>query len=148
LYKSLVIVSGDNAGSSFLAALDRETGDIVWRTAREHSGSHGNYATPVVCTVAGKPQLLLAGHGKLTSYDPATGELLWFCRGPAEVAACTVACSDKLVFASAGFPEKEIIAVRADGSGDVTGTHVAWRASKGVTYVPSPIYHEGHLYVV
>jgi outer membrane protein assembly factor BamB len=148
LYKSLVIVCGDCAGSSFLAALDRETGDIVWRTARERPGRHGNYATPVVCQLAGKPQLLLHGHGKLTSYDPATGERLWYCDGPALVAACTIACSDELVFASGGYPEKEILAVRPDGAGDVTRTHVAWRANKGVTYVPSPVYHDGHLYVV
>jgi outer membrane protein assembly factor BamB len=148
LYKSLVIVCGDNAGSSFLAALDRETGAIVWRTARERPGRHGNYGTPVVCQLAGKPQLLLAGHGTLSSYDPATGERLWFCSGPAQVSASTVACSDTLVFASAGYPEKEIIAVRADGSGDVSQTHVAWRATKGVSYVPSPIYHDGRLYVI
>jgi outer membrane protein assembly factor BamB len=148
LYKSLVIVCGDNAGSSFLAALDRETGDLVWRVARERPGGHGNYATPVIAQVTGKPQLLLAGHGKLTSYDPATGDLLWSCKGPAEVAACTVACSDELVFASGGYPEKEILAVRANGSGDVTGTHVVWRASKGVTYVPSPVYDQGRLYVI
>jgi outer membrane protein assembly factor BamB len=148
LYKSLVIVCGDNAGSSFLAALDRGSGEIVWRTARQRFGRHGNYGTPIVARVAGRSQLLLAGHGKLTSYDPATGDLLWWCKGPAEVAACTVACSDKLVFASAGYPEKEILAVRADGSGDVTGTHVVWRASKGVTYVPSPIYDRDRLYVV
>jgi outer membrane protein assembly factor BamB len=148
LYKSLVIVCGDNAGSSFLAALDRESGKVVWRTARERPGRHGNYGTPIVCQLAGKPQLVLAGHGKIASYDPASGEQLWHCDGPALVAACTVAYSDKLVFASAGYPEKEIIVVRADGSGDVTKSHVVWRASKGVTYVPSPVYHDGRLYVV
>lgn len=148
LYKSLVIVCGDNAGGSFVAALDRETGKVIWRTARQRLGRHGSYATPVVHLLAGKPQLLLAGHGKITSYDPATGERIWYCNGPAEVAAGTVACSDKLVFASAGYPEKEILAIRADGSGDVTSSHVVWRTGKGVTYCPSPLYHDGHLYVV
>jgi outer membrane protein assembly factor BamB len=148
LFQSLVIVSGDNAGSSFLAALDRETRKVVWRTSRERPGGHGNYSTPVVLEVAGKPQLLLHGHGKLTSYDPSTGELIWSCAGPSEVAACTVACSDDVVFASGGYPEKEILAVQADGRGDVSESHVIWRAAKGVTYVPSPIYHDGHLFLV
>ena len=148
LYKSLVIVCGDNADSSFVAALDRSTGDLVWRTARERPGRHGSYGSPVVVEMAGLPQLLLMGLGKLTSYDPETGALIWHCYGPAEVAACTVACSDELVFASGGYPEKEILAVRADGSGDVGESHVAWRGSKGVTYVPSPIYHDGYLYIV
>jgi outer membrane protein assembly factor BamB len=52
------------------------------------------------------------------------------------------------VFATGGFPEREILAIRADGSGDVTKTHIVWRSKKGVTYVPSPLYHDGRLYVV
>ena len=52
------------------------------------------------------------------------------------------------MFATGGFPEREILAIRADGTGDVTRTHVAWRTKKGVTYVPSPLYHAGRLYVV
>jgi outer membrane protein assembly factor BamB len=74
--------------------------------------------------------------------------LIWSCAGPAEVTGCTVACSDKLVFATGGYPEKEILAIRADGAGDVTKSHVVWRSSKGVAYVPSPLYHAGYLYVV
>lgn len=85
---------------------------------------------------------------EVVSYDPATGKKLWSCAGPAEVTACTVACSDRVVFASGGYPEKVILAIRADGQGDVSKTHVLWRTDKDVTYVPSPLYHDGHLYVV
>jgi hypothetical protein len=148
LYKSLVLVLGDNLTKSFIAALDRNTGKIVWQTERPTTGRHGSYATPIVATVSGDPQLLVSGMGVVTSYDPATGDLLWWSNGPAEVTACTMAFSDKLVFASGGFPEKELLAIRADGFGDVSGSHVAWRSAKGVTYVPSPLYHDGLLYVV
>ena len=89
LYRSLVIVNGDNKGDnkndSFIAALDRTTGKIIWRTPRERISSHGNYGSPIVVDIAGKHQLLLAGHGKLTSYNPDTGALIWFCEGPADV---------------------------------------------------------------
>jgi hypothetical protein len=148
LYKSLVIVCGDNLSGCFLAALDRDTGEIVWRTGRKTTGRHGSYATPIVAEVAGRPQLLLHGMRSTSSYDPETGELLWSCDGPAEVAACTVAFSDELVFSSGGYPEKELLAIRADGSGDVTKSHLVWRTGKGVTYVPSPLFHAGRLYVV
>ena len=148
LYKSLVMVNGDSLEGSFIAALDRASGEIVWRTPRTSTGSHGSYATPIVASVAGRDQLLLTGTGKTTSYDPETGKLLWSCDGPAEVTAATVAFSDELVFASGGFPEKEIIAIRADGSGNVTDSHIVWRAGRNTTYVPSPLYHEGRLYVV
>lgn len=148
LYKSLVIVNGDNVEGCFMAALERTTGKIVWRTRRKTTRRHGSYGSPVIATLAGKPQLLQTGMSEVTSYDPETGKLLWSCAGPAEVTANTVAFSDTLVFASGGYPEKELLAIRADGSGDVSKSHVVWRTGKGVTYVPSPIYHDGHLYVV
>lgn len=148
LYQSLVIVNGDNRKSCFLAALDRRTGKVVWRTPRKTTGRHGSYASPIIATLAGKPQLILTGMGEVCSYEPATGKLIWSCTGPAEVTGCTPACSDRLVFASGGYPEKELLAIRADATGDVTKSHVVWRTGKGVTYVPSPIYHAGHLYVV
>jgi outer membrane protein assembly factor BamB len=148
LYKSLVIVLGDNMKSSFIAALDRQTGKVVWRTDRKTTGQHGSYATPIVARVAGKPQLLVSGMESTTSYAPETGKQIWTCFGPAEVTANTPAFSDQLVFSSGGYPEKELLAIRANGTGNVTRSHVAWRTGKGVTYVPSPIYHAGLLYVV
>lgn len=148
LFKSLVIINGDSLEDCFVAALDRNTGKMVWRTARKTTGKNGSYATPIVAQVAGRPQLILTGMGEVTSYDPQTGKLIWSCEGPSEVTGCTVACSDKLVFATGGFPEKEILAIRADGTGDVTQTHIVWRSGKGVAYVPSPLYHDGYLYVV
>jgi outer membrane protein assembly factor BamB len=148
LHGGLVIVDGASLKDGFLVALDRQTGKQIWKVDRETKGKHGNYATPVVATVAGKPQLILSGMLEITSYDPDTGKKLWSCAGAAEVTACTAACSDKLVFASGGYPEKELLAVRADGSGDVSKSHVVWRTGKGVTYVPSPLYHDGYLYVV
>ena len=148
LFESLVIVLGDNLTSSFLAALDRKTGAVVWRKSRPATGKHGSYGTPTVATLAGKPQLLVTGMSEVVSYDPATGDPIWTCKGPAEVTGCTPAVGGGLVFASGGFPEKELLAIRADGTGDVTKTHMAWRTNKDITYVPSPVYHDGHLYVV
>lgn len=148
LYRSLLIVNGDSLKDSFIAALDTNTGKIAWRTERPATGRHGSYATPVVATLAGKPQVILTGMNETTSYDPETGKRLWSVRGPAEVTGCTPAWSESLVFASGGFPEKQLLAIRPNGQGDVTESHIAWRTGKGITYVPSPLYHAGNLYVV
>jgi outer membrane protein assembly factor BamB len=148
LYKSLVIVNGDSLEGCFIAALEADTGRVAWRTPRRTTGEHGSYATPVVATLAGRPQLILTGMHEVSSYDPDTGKRLWWCAGPAEVTACTAACSDRLVFATGGYPEKALLAVRADGTGDVSRSRVVWRTNKGVAYVPSPLYHDGRLYVV
>jgi outer membrane protein assembly factor BamB len=148
LHKGLVIVNGDSLKGCFIAALHRDNGKVAWQVDRPTTGRNGSYATPIVATLAGREQLLLTGMGEVRSYDPDSGQLLWSCSGPAEVTACTPAFSDSLVFATGGYPEKEILAIRADGKGDVSKSHVAWRTNKGVSYVPSPIYHDGQLYVI
>ncbi len=145
LWKSFVIVNGDSTGGSFLAALHRKTGEIAWKTKRRDAHS---FATPALGTACGKPQLVLNAAETVSSYDPDTGNLLWFCEGPAKIMACTLAMGPDLVFASGGYPEKEIICIRPDGSGDITKTHVAWRSKRGVTYVPSPMYLDGRFYAV
>jgi outer membrane protein assembly factor BamB len=148
LHKSLVIVNGDSLKGSFLAALHRDNGKIAWQVNRPTTERNGSYATPVVAMLAGRAQLLLTGMGEVRSYDPDSGRLLWSCSGPAEVTACSPAFSDSSVFATGGYPEKEILAIRADGKGDVSKTHGVWRTKKGVSYVPSPIYHDASLYVI
>lgn len=128
LYKNLVIVAGDSNGPGWLAGLDRHSGEIVWRVQRGDSASFG---TPVVAEVAGKTQLLLSGHKKVVSYNPANGEKLWESEGPATVCANTLAWSGDLVFASGGYPEQAVLAIKADGSGEVV-----WRKD-WKCYVPS-----------
>ena len=148
IHKSLVIVLGDNLTGSFIAGLDRSSGEIIWRTARKTTGRHASYATPVVASVAGRDQLLVSGTSEVSSYDPMTGKLLWSCAGPAEVTGCAISAGPNLIFASGGYPEKALLAIRATGVGDVTDSHIVWQTTKGVTYVPSPLYHNRRLFVV
>jgi outer membrane protein assembly factor BamB len=154
LYRNLILVAADNKGNrlahltavtSYLAALDGRTGAIVWRVGRPRLHSYG---TPVVGTVAGRPQLVLGGAEKVTSYDPATGEELWSSRWPAKRSAGSIALAPDRIFASTTTFDPEIVCVRADGSGDVTDSHVLWRQRRGAADIPSPLYHDGHLYVV
>ncbi len=145
VYKSLVIVPGDSGGGSFLAALHRKTGEIVWRTARPNESS---FASPVVAEVCGRTQLLISGCNQVTSYDPDVGTLLWWCDGPADTTAATIATDGELVVASGGYPQKEILCIRGDGEGDVSQSHVEWRTGRNATYVPSPLVHEGRTYIV
>lgn len=145
LYESLVIVSNDNQAEPSLVGVDGNRGTIVWRADREPSS---NSATPIVGRVAGRPQLLMNGAGSVSSYDPVTGERLWFVNHKTEVAACTMAFDDSRVYASGNVPEKEWLCVRADGEGDVADSHVAWRTNKRVTYVPSPLVDQGRLFFV
>jgi outer membrane protein assembly factor BamB len=138
LFESLVIVSGDNRGPGYLAALHRETGEIVWRVQR---GNQPSFSTPIIANVGGRNQLLLSGQDQVTSYDPATGELLWKTEGPASTTANTMAWNDEFVFASGGYPQDGIMAIRPD-SGEV-----AWKNDER-DYVPSPLVLGDRLLVV
>ena len=96
LYKSALLVGGDNLRTSFVAALDRETGHILWRTPREGPGRHGSFGSPIVATLTGRPQFLYAGHGYTASYDPDSGDKLWSCTGPSECTGSTMAAGSDL----------------------------------------------------
>ena len=139
IYESLVIVNGDSLGSAYQAALHRDTGEIVWRTPRTPDSRHGSYASPVVAELAGEDQLIQCGLNRVTSYRPSTGEELWHVDGPTTVMANTVAFQDPYVIASGGYPDKEVFCISADGTGDVTESHLVWRRSRNVAYVPSPV---------
>jgi len=137
IYKSLVIVSGDSSSKSFLTALDRRSGEIVWRTRRENEHSFG---TPIVGEVAGKTQLLLNGQESVTSYDPASGKQLWQADGSTDSTGHTMAWDDEFVFSGAGWPSDKMIAIKADGTGERV-----WE-QKFNLYVPSPLVSGDRLY--
>ena len=112
LYQSLVLVAGDNSGGGYLAALDSETGSIVWRVGR---GNGDSYSSPAVVHVGGRDQLLISGNDAVTSYDPATGDVLWQTACIAEATCGTIVSDGERIFASGGYPESETICLSADG---------------------------------
>jgi outer membrane protein assembly factor BamB len=145
-YKSSVIVIADHAKGSFITALHRRTGEVVWRTERDDYRL-GTYASPSVGRVAGREQLFIQGPFKVFSYDPATGKLLWTCDGPSESTCSNISFDDERVYACAGFPKRNFLCIRANGSGDVTQTHVVWRRDGNCGYVPSLLLADGLLYM-
>jgi len=138
IFDDLVIVAGDNRGSGFLAAVHRGSGDIVWRKVRP---SMATYASPAVHSFDGKQQILIAGSEIVASYDPKSGEENWKVAATTEACVGTIVASDELLFASGGYPGSETAAIDAK-----TGK-VAWRIDQKA-YVPSLLYHDGHVYLV
>ena len=140
LYQSLVIVVSEFDGqSSGLVAYEQQTGKEVWRTARPNLVS---FSSPIVGHVAGRDQLLLSGCRAVTSYDPQTGKPLWTTEATTQATCGTMVWSDDLVFASGGYPDKETVAIRADGSGGIV-----WR-NREKCYEQSMLIHDGYLYAV
>ena len=146
LFKSLVIVPTDGSLGNKITALHRKTGAVVWRASLTKGAE--SYASPLVAQVAGRDQAILIGGKKTHSFDPGSGKLLWTCEGPAEFCAGTAAFSKDTIFSSGGYPERSLLAIRADGSGDVTHSHLSWQSDAKAGYVPSPLFHDGLLYAV
>lgn len=139
LYRSLLIIANDHKEGGAVAALNPRTGDVVWETPRPAAPT---YASPIVLNVAGKDQLLLAGAEQIVSYDPLTGKPLWKAKGTSTECVSTIIAHGDRIIATGGFPDKETVCLRADGSGDV-----AWRVKTG-DFVPSQLVHKGHVYAV
>jgi outer membrane protein assembly factor BamB len=145
LYGDYVIVSSDNQADPCLVALARIDGREVWRVKRPLSD---NSATPIIGRVAQRDQLLINGARSTNSYDPATGREIWHVSHECEVVANTMTFDQDKVYASGNVPQKLVIAIRADGSGDVTNTHVLWQVNQANPYVTSPLIVDDRLLTV
>ena len=145
LYRTTVIVACDQQRGSYLAAVHRQTGKIIWRVRRPDGESS---ASPVIAQLAGRPQLILAGRTSVSSYNPATGELIWTYRWWTEGVSNTVAFDQERVYATSASPRAQVVCINGSGQGDVTDTHLVWSQSEIGADVPSPVYFQGHLFVL
>ncbi len=132
-----IIVSSEFTADGFLAAFRTSDGGEIWRTERRVKTS---YSSPIVARVGKMDQLLLSGADRVCSFDPGSGKLLWAVDGSSKATCGTMVWSSDSVFASGGFPNKETIAIHADGE-----PRVLWR-NGDMSYEQSLLYHEGHLY--
>jgi len=102
-----------------------------------------------VISVGGRDQLVSVGAYRAVAYDPATGKEIWMVRyedGFSNVPRPVF--GHGLVYIATGFQQPALLAVRADGTGDVTDTHIAWSMTRGAPYTPSPLLVGDELYIV
>ena len=119
---------------SKLYALDGRTGQVVWQRPRKVGAT---WATPIVIEAAGKPQVITLAVPHLIAYSAADGNELWRLEGlNGEITPSPVFAGGLLLVAS---PSEKLLAIRPDGQGDVTKTHVAWGSEENVPDVTSPL---------
>jgi outer membrane protein assembly factor BamB len=146
LFENLLIVSCDGQGSQFVVALDKQTGKVRWKRFREGNQA---YTTPLVVRLPTGDQVISPGAFRAVAYEPRTGKELWQVRydqGFSNVPRPVY--GHGLVFICTGFYLPKLLAVRLDGRGDVTGTHIAWTFNRGVSLTPSPLLVGNELYLV
>lgn len=98
LYKDLVLFCQDDDLYPAFYAFDKSTGKLRWKDERFDMGV--NYSHPVVCTVDGRDDLVVAGTGMLIGYDPATGDRRWFAKTLLRNIKTTPVCLDGVVYIS------------------------------------------------
>ncbi len=153
LWRDLLIVNFDGIDQRFVAALDKRTGELVWKTPRsvplERRASHGKaFATPLVIASAGKPQLISPGAGQVSSYDPATGQEIWRVRYDGYSNVPRPVAGLGLVFVDTGYVKPHLLAIHPGGRGDVTDSHVRWSYHWQVPANPSPLLVGDRLFMV
>ncbi len=145
LHEGRLILHFDHLDGGFLTMLDAATGKEIWRVPRTE---RYNWAAPFVAAHAGRRQIVVNGE-TTRGYDYETGTLIWEAAGLGENSVPQMVQHGDLVFAMSGHTIKILMAIRLGRSGVLTGTDaVAWSTSRGVSYTPSPLLHEGRLYVV
>ncbi len=150
LYKDKVIVNGDQDAEAFIVALDKSTGEERYRIPRDKR--FRSYCVPLLFGSAGKMQMILTGAEHVHSYDPDSGKMHWMIDGPTEQYVASPVTTQGLVFLTAGFPTYHNMAIRPDGTGNVTKSHIVWHENKvsaqKAAYVPSPLAYGDEYYVV
>lgn len=145
LFQDKVIINADSKGDAFLAALSRADGKTLWKVAQENHTL--SYSTPLIREAAGRTQMFHCGSKSVAGHDPNDGSRLWVVDGPSEEFVASPVYNQRagLLLISSGYPRQIILAIKPDGQGNVTESHVAWRASEGAPYVPSPITEGDYL---
>jgi outer membrane protein assembly factor BamB len=149
LAEGKLVFSIDGTDRQEVVALDRKTGKVVWQTPRNMDVVKlFSFSTPLVITASGRQQLISAGSGVVMSLDPRSGKEIWrVTYGEGYSVVPRPVFGNGLVYLSSGYEWPVLYAIRPDGKGDVTDTHVAWTVKKGVPKNASPLLVDDALYL-
>jgi outer membrane protein assembly factor BamB len=169
LFENLVILTLDGADLQYSVALDKATGKTVWKTDRDvvwndqnPTGEYAKYAhlakdgdfrkahsTPLLITSDdGQQQLVSPGAKAAFAYDPRTGKEIWRISHDDWSVAPRPLFHDGRIYLVTGLMHPELWAIRTDGTGDVTNSHVDWRLNSRVAKTASPILVDGRIYMI
>ena len=156
---NLLLLVCDGIDAQFVAALNKKTGEEVWRTPRPpmraiNGDFQKAYSTPILIEVNGVEQAVVPGAQWIVAYAPATGRELWridhgngFSISGTPIYTGTRDTVGVVIFTT-GFGEKKLVAVRPDGMGDVTLSHTQWSSDSNVPAKPSPVASGDRIYMI
>lgn len=153
LWKDRLIIPCDGMDVQFVAALDKATGKLLWKTNRTgtldpNPDFRKAYSTPLVLEVNSRVEAICVGADQVISYDPMTGSELWKVRYKGFSNVPVPVLGEGAVFICTNYARPTLLAIKLGGQGDVTDTHVLWEATRQVSAIPSALYLDGRVYMV
>ncbi len=154
LFENLLILTCDGADQQYLVAVDKVTGDDVWKQPRpplshHNDDQHKSFATPLIVEYQGEPQLISPGSQWFVTYDPRTGKPIWQVEhGDGFSLVARPVVEGDFCYLCCGFSGSGVMAIRLGGSGDVTKTHVQWTWRQQAPNQPSMVAHAGRLVMI
>jgi outer membrane protein assembly factor BamB len=147
IHGNKLILNWDHEEQSFIIALDKKTGKVIWKINRDEVTS---WSTPIVVEHNGMAQVIVNATGKTRGYDLENGEVIWECKGMTLNTIPSPVASDGIVYVTSGFRGNMLQAIRlASAKGDITGSDaVVWQYKRDTPYVPSPLLYGDILYVL
>ena len=155
LHRDRLYIVNDNDEDSYLLALDKRTGEEIWRVSRDEKS---NWSTPYVWENSRRTEIVTPGTGKVRSYD-LDGKLLWSLEGMSSITIATPYAYNDLLYISSGYvgdrKRRPIYAIRPGADGDISlaegetsNAWIAWRQPMAAPYNPSTLLYDGRLYVL
>jgi putative heme-binding domain-containing protein len=147
-----------HGGPSYVLAVDPATGKDVWKAPRDlpcRAEATDSYSTPIVLETEGRCELIVGGRDHVNAYDPATGKELWIASGMGidhdwGRTIASPAVGGGMVFVPSASVQGlgKLVAIRAGGDGDAGSGRRLWQYDKFTPDCPSPLYHDGLVYMV
>lgn len=149
LVEDMLVFSCDGGDKRFVVALNVADGKVRWKTPRTVEASRKfSFGTPLLIDVGGRPQIISPGSNVVCAYDPADGKEIWRVRYNGYSVIPRPVYGHGLLFIGTGYDRPTLLAIRPDGKGDVTDTHVVWKMTKAAPHTPSPLLVGEELYTI
>ncbi len=147
MYRDLLLIQYDQGGvedeKSKLIALNAFLGHTVWEKKRPVPNS---WASPIVAEIGNQHQIITCGDPWVIAYNPANGAELWRAKCVGGDIAPSPIYAGGLIFAIE--PYTKLVAIRPDGHGDVTKTHIAWSIEEAIPDICSPVSNDELIFLL
>ncbi len=139
-----VIVLAEHSGPAYLLSVEKGTGKTIWKKDRT---SRVSWSSPIVTAGAEGPEILISSNGVVQSFSAKTGDLLWEVTNLKGNTVASPSVTDQGVLVGSSQPGDNLL-IKRGGKGNVTETHIAWRAEDVSTSFGSPVVNSGRAFFV